>query len=165
MAKWFVSAVGAIDQWEDFVQEAFLVLWEKREKLAELDCPKSRKRYAAAVVWNHWKKAPEKVTYFPELIEKPVANDGELFFELAIGHLNEIVSGRAKLVLRELVWPSIKFQQLLKETMLRKKHLGERPVEPVLSTIAEMLEFRISDYITEIKTKTKETIGTIGIDF
>lgn len=164
MAKWFVAAVGAIDHFSDFVQEAFLILWRRKAWLEKLDDPDSRKRYAARIVWNHWKRTPERITYLSDPIERPVSSDSELFYELAIGHLEEIVGERTKLVLRELVVPSEKLQRLLKETMKRKKHLGERPVVPVLSKIAEVLGFKISECITEIQEKAARGVETVGTE-
>jgi len=157
MAKWFVSTVGACDQWQDFAQEAHLLLLKKRELINSI--VGSRKGYAAQMIWNHWKKLRPRIAYIGSEIAfyKEESHEmSDLFYELAIQHLQVMLSMRARLVLRELINPSGQLLILLRHAELRKKRVKHRPIVPLLSAVSQAVGFKISEFVKEIQDKVSD---------
>ena len=160
MAKWFVKTVGAIDQWQDFAQEAHVVLLEKRERINSIKG--SRKGYAAQIIWNHWKKMRPKLSFVHAEAAQVALSQEEshqmpdLFYELAVQHLQVMLSMRARLVLRELINPSGELLILLRHAAMRKRRVKHKPVVPLLSAVSQVVGFKISGFVKEIQDKLRD---------
>jgi len=160
MAKWFTRTIRTQDSWEDFAQEAHLILLQKKEQIEAIT--DNKKSYAAKIVWNHWKKSRPKLIYTDSTyLERETYQVSGLFYELAIQHLEVMLSMRARIVLRELVSPSEKLKELLHMAKLRKRRVQAKPVVPILTAVSQAVNFKISEFVKEICEAGSEVVSCL----
>jgi hypothetical protein len=149
MAKSFAYRANCAGDWPDFAQEAYLILLKQKESIQGNSNHSCQKRYAVKVIYNHWKQMPFFL-YHPEQ-DATTTKLPEIFYTLCFEHLEDMLTERARLLLRQLIEPDDEVKKEMKATALRRAHLRKRCVVPILSICAQHLGFKVSEEVKLIE--------------